>query len=186
MMVLFTGVMLRGFTLANIDGSNPSRPIANRMRVCPYIVTRVTEKIEITAPAARIVLAQVESSVMFVEDDRQPGLAGPRPNFSHGWAPRAANATRMYMVVTIEQRGDDGPRHGLLRIFDLVTRGGHGVEADEGEEDGAGSRGDGGDAHRREVRRTDQSVNAVNAMAMNIPRTPSLMITMTVLTFADS
>ena len=33
----------------------PSRLIENRMRVCPYSVTRVTEKIEITAPAARMV-----------------------------------------------------------------------------------------------------------------------------------
>ena len=33
----------------------PSRPIANRMRVWPYSVTRVTEKIEMTAPRARIV-----------------------------------------------------------------------------------------------------------------------------------
>ena len=57
MIVLFTGVIDRGLTLANIDGSRPSRPIANRMRVCPYIVTSVTEKIEITAPAARTVLA---------------------------------------------------------------------------------------------------------------------------------
>ena len=52
MIVLLTGVMLRGLTFANIDGSSPSRPIANRMRVWPYITTSVTEKIEITAPAA--------------------------------------------------------------------------------------------------------------------------------------
>ena len=53
--VLLTGVILRGLTLANIDGSRPSRPIANRIRVDPYSVTRVTEKIEMTAPAANTV-----------------------------------------------------------------------------------------------------------------------------------
>ena len=55
MTVLLTGVMVRGLTLANIDGSRPSRPIANRIRVEPYSVTRVTEKIEMTAPTASTV-----------------------------------------------------------------------------------------------------------------------------------
>lgn len=55
--VLCTGVMVRGFTFANRAGSSPSRPIANRIRVWPYMVTSVTVKIETTAPAARIVLA---------------------------------------------------------------------------------------------------------------------------------
>ena len=54
-MVLLIGVMVRGLTLANIDGSSPSRPMANRIRVDPYKVTRVTEKIEMTAPAANTV-----------------------------------------------------------------------------------------------------------------------------------
>ena len=53
--VLLIGVMVRGLTLANIEGSNPSRPMANRIRVDPYSVTRVTEKIEMTAPAASTV-----------------------------------------------------------------------------------------------------------------------------------
>ena len=53
MIVLFTGVIVRGLTFANSGGSSPSRPMANRMRVWPYMVTSVTEKIEITAPAAR-------------------------------------------------------------------------------------------------------------------------------------
>ena len=73
MIVLFTGVMLFGLTLANIDGSRPSRPIANRMRVCPYIVTRVTEKIEITAPAASTVLDPGGPGDV-VEDLRETGL----------------------------------------------------------------------------------------------------------------
>src|SRR5882757_878134 len=60
MMVLFTGVMLLGFTLANIAGNRPSRPIANRMRVWPYIVTRVTEKIEMSDDAATTVLQPVD------------------------------------------------------------------------------------------------------------------------------
>ena len=46
MIVLFTGVWVCGLTLAKIFGSIPSRPMANRMRVWPYRVTRVTEKIE--------------------------------------------------------------------------------------------------------------------------------------------
>ena len=59
MIVLFTGVCVRGLTLVKVFGSSPSRPIANRMRVWPYIVTRTTEKIETTAPRAMIVPAQV-------------------------------------------------------------------------------------------------------------------------------
>lgn len=43
-----------------MGGSTPSEPIVNRMRVCPYIVTSVTEKMEITAPAARIVAGTCE------------------------------------------------------------------------------------------------------------------------------
>ena len=34
-MVLFTGVWVRGFTVWKNSGSIPSRPMANRMRVCP-------------------------------------------------------------------------------------------------------------------------------------------------------
>ena len=75
MMVLFTGVMVFGLTLANIDGSRPSRPIANRMRVWPYITTSVTEKIEITAPAARIVLPRSIRSVMFSRMTESPASA---------------------------------------------------------------------------------------------------------------
>ncbi len=96
MIVLFTGVMLRGLTLANIDGSSPSRPIANRMRVWPYITTSVTEKIEITAPAARIVLAQVEPPRTFSRMTDSPASAcSSDPNASASCVPRPANATRM-------------------------------------------------------------------------------------------
>ncbi len=50
-MVFLVGVFVRGFTFANIAGKSPSRPMVNRMRVWPYSVTRVTEKMDITAPA---------------------------------------------------------------------------------------------------------------------------------------
>ncbi len=57
--VFCTGVIVRGFTFANVAGSSPSRPIVNRIRVWPYSVTSVTENIEITAPAATMVLPAV-------------------------------------------------------------------------------------------------------------------------------
>ena len=96
MMVLLTGVMVRGFTLANIDGSRPSRPMANRMRVWPYITTSVTEKIEITAPAARMVLAQVWPCRMFSRITDSPASdCSSDPNASADCVPSPANATRM-------------------------------------------------------------------------------------------
>ena len=73
MIVFCTGVCVRGLTRANICGSMPSRPMANRMRVWPYSVTRVTEKIEMTAPRARI----VPQTVLPVTSSRicaRPGL----------------------------------------------------------------------------------------------------------------
>ena len=147
MIVLFTGVMLRGLTLANIDGSSPSRPIANRMRVWPYITTRVTEKIEITAPAARSVLAQVVPPVIIFQDHRQPRLGlfvGPELV----GVLRAQSGERDQDVEAgdDDQCGDDRARHGLLRILDLVTGCGDRVEADEREEDRARGRGDAGQA----------------------------------------
>ena len=59
MMVAGTGVSVRGFRRLNSEGIMPSRPIANRIRVCPYMPTRVTLKIEITAPALITVAGQV-------------------------------------------------------------------------------------------------------------------------------
>src|SRR4051795_7006639 len=97
--VLFTGVMVRGLTAANQAGSRPSRPIANRMRVMPYSVTSVTVKIEITAPAANIVLAHL----LCVTLSRM--VASPAfscaAKLCQGWVPSAATATSTYTLVTI-------------------------------------------------------------------------------------
>jgi hypothetical protein len=91
MIVFCTGVWVRGLTRANIRGSMPSRPIANRMRVCPYRVTSVTEKIEITAPTARIV-AQIGVPVTFSRICARPASDCPS-NSCHGCVPTAAAAT---------------------------------------------------------------------------------------------
>ncbi|CFR93466.1 Uncharacterised protein [Mycobacterium tuberculosis] len=89
--MLCTGVMVRGFTFANRAGSSPSRPIANRIRVWPYMVTSVTVKIETTAPAARIVLAHSPCVTL------SKMMASPAVSCSakscHGWVPSAASAT---------------------------------------------------------------------------------------------
>ncbi|SKT92222.1 Uncharacterised protein [Mycobacteroides abscessus subsp. abscessus] len=90
MIVLFTGVSVRGLTCAKTDGSRPSRPIAKRMRVWPYIETRVIEKIEITAPAARNVLAEV-LPVTLSKIRARP--ADCPSNSFQGCAPSAASAT---------------------------------------------------------------------------------------------
>ena len=90
--VLLTGVIVRAFTVANREGSSPSRPMANKMRVWPYMETRVTLKIEITAPAASIVLARLP----WVTLSRM--VASPASCWvtksRHGWVPSAASATR--------------------------------------------------------------------------------------------
>ena len=91
MIVLFTGVWVRELTLAKIFGSMPSRPMANRMRVWPYMVTRVTEKIEITAPTARMV-AQTVLPVMISRIFDRPASDCPSKSV-HGWAPMAEMAT---------------------------------------------------------------------------------------------
>ncbi|CAB4886889.1 unannotated protein [freshwater metagenome] len=65
--------------------------MANRMRVCPYIVTRVTEKIEITAPAARIVAGHARP-VTFRRISANPASSCPA-NAVHGCVPNAATAT---------------------------------------------------------------------------------------------
>jgi len=78
---------------ANFFGTRPSRPTANRMRVCPYSVTRVTEKIETTAPAARIVPhigLPVTSSRIF---DSPASPAASEEKNSTGLAARPAVAT---------------------------------------------------------------------------------------------
>ena len=69
----------------------PSRPIANRMRVWPYSVTRVTEKIEMTAPRARIV-PQIGVPVTFSRIFARPASDWPS-NSCHGCVPTAATAT---------------------------------------------------------------------------------------------
>ena len=92
--VLFTGVWVRGLTFANVLGSSPSRPIANRMRVWPYIVTSVTEKIEITAPADRIVPGQdaPTTSCRILASPASPCSGSAKS--CHGCVPRADTATR--------------------------------------------------------------------------------------------
>ena len=140
MTVLVTGVIVLGFTFANSDGSSPSRPIANRMRVWPYIVTSVTEKIEITAPAARIVLAQVPS-VTLSRITARPASSCPSAEVLPRLGAEPGERDEHVDAGDDHQRGDDGARHGLLRVLDLVAGGRHGVKADEGEEDRARGRG---------------------------------------------
>jgi len=101
MIVLLTGVCVLGLTLVKTFGSRPSRPIANRMRVWPYIVTSTTEKIEMTAPSAMIAPAQVPPVTSLAI---RASTASPlSPSKSDGWpplAPIAAIVTSRYMIVT--------------------------------------------------------------------------------------
>ena len=93
MMVLLTGVWVRGLTFSNTLGSRPSRAIANRMRVWPYITVSTTLKIETTAPSEMIAGAHSEpvtSRAMVASTASPPSPA----NSSQGLAPIAASATR--------------------------------------------------------------------------------------------
>ena len=83
------------FTSVNRRDTMPSRLMENRMRVCPYSDTRVTEKIEITAPAARIVL-HTSLPVMSLRIWASPASAasGEEKNAT-GLAARPAIATRI-------------------------------------------------------------------------------------------
>ncbi len=130
--------MVRGLTLANIDGSRPSRPIANRMRVWPYITTSVTEKIEITAPAAQNGAGPGLAVQDVVQDHGQPGLGlFVGPELVGRLRAQTGDRHQNVDAGDDDQRGDDRARHGLLRVLDLVTGGGDGVKSDEGEEDRA-------------------------------------------------
>ena len=85
-----TGVRVRGFTRESSGGSIPSRLIENRIRLWAYIVTRVTLKIEMTAPAARTIPGQL-APVTCVRIAASP--ASWPSNCSHGCAPSAETAT---------------------------------------------------------------------------------------------
>ena len=96
--VLFTGVNVVAFTRVKNFGSMPSRPIANRMRVCPYKVTKVTEKMEMTAPADNTMDGQVDP----VTSSRIWARPASCPlNLSACWAPTAASATNTYTTMTV-------------------------------------------------------------------------------------
>src|SRR3984885_10217709 len=99
-MVLRTGVFVRGFTFAKVAGSSPSRPIVNRIRVWPYNVTSVTENIEITAPAATMVLP----AVLPVMWSKITASTASSPLKScHRCAPMAATETSRWIAVTISR-----------------------------------------------------------------------------------
>ena len=68
------------------------------MRVWPYSVTRVTLKIEITAPAASTVPGH-DAPTTFSRIAASP--ASWPSNSVYGWAATATTATRMYRVVTV-------------------------------------------------------------------------------------
>ena len=91
---------MRGLTFANVAGSRPSRPIVNRMRVWPYNVTSVTEKIDITAPADTRVLPAV-FPVMWSKITAS--TASSPLKSCHGWLPIAATETSKWIAVTISR-----------------------------------------------------------------------------------
>jgi hypothetical protein len=75
---------------------------------------------------------------------------------------------------------------GIVRAgCDLLAGGRDGVEADVGEEDDPGRRGDAAEAERREVRQVVESQPWTPSTTNRIS-TPILIITIAALTFADS
>ena len=144
------------------------------MRVWPYSVTSVTEKIEITAPAARIV-AQIGVAGDVLQDLGEPGLAGLRggePLHRLGGQPRDGH--QHVETVTMMQRADDRAGHRLLRVPHLLAGRRDGIQADEGEEDRPGRGADAGEPDAKKFAKWS-ALNAVNPMTMNIASTPSLM-----------
>ena len=85
------------------------------MRVWPYRVISVTVKIEITAPAARMVPAHVP----WVTLSRM--VASPAScwwaKFCQGWAAERGERDEDVHAGDDHQRGDHRARHGLLRVF---------------------------------------------------------------------
>ncbi len=77
-------------TLLINGGSMPSRLIANRILVCPYSVTRVTEKMEMIAPAAMTVPGHDEPTT-FCRICASPASCSSKS--CHGCAPTAPSAT---------------------------------------------------------------------------------------------
>ena len=52
MIVVVDGILVTGLSCAAHSGSSPSRPIAKKMRGCPYWNTSSTADIETAAPSA--------------------------------------------------------------------------------------------------------------------------------------
>ena len=147
--VLLTGVIVRVFTRANRDGSSPSRPIAKRMRVCPYM--RDQRDGEDRDHGARSQNRAGPAAVRdVVEDGGQPGLLLPGEVLPRLGAQRGQRDEHVH-AGDGHQRRDQRARHGLLRILHLVARGRHRIKADVREEDGAGRRADARDAERGKV-----------------------------------
>ncbi len=115
-MVLCTGVIVRGFTFANVAGSSPSRPIVNKIRVWPYNVTSVTENIEITAPAATMVLPAV-LPVMWSKITASTACSPLKS--CHRCAPTAATETSRWIAVTISRAAMIA--RGMVRCGSLTS-----------------------------------------------------------------
>ena len=111
--------------------------------------TRVTLKIEITAPAASTVPGQV-APVTSCEDGRQSRLLALEPRRRLGGD--GDDGDRQVDRRHHDQRDHDGQRHGPAGVVHLLAGGGHRVQADVGEEDDPGGGGDPGHAERRERR----------------------------------
>jgi hypothetical protein len=89
-MVFRTGTRVVGLIRWKTSGSIPSRPMANRMRVCPYSTTRVTLKIEMVAPAASTAAGQPDPVMLRMITAR---AASWPANCPYGCAPIPASAT---------------------------------------------------------------------------------------------
>ena len=143
-MVSFAGVPYRGLTLARRSGSRPSRHMAKKMRVWPYMITRTTLVIATTAPSARTEAAQVMPAPSSSAAASGASLAASCSG--RGDADRADRGQHVEDRAD-DQRADDRQRQVALRVAGLLAAGRDRVEADVGEEDDRGGRG-----HRRRSR----------------------------------
>ena len=149
MMVLFTGVMVRGLTLAN---SARQQTVAAHGEQDAGLAVHHHQghREDRDHRAGGQNRAPSSASGDVVEDGGQAGLLLVL-ELLPGLRAEGGDGDQHVDAGDDQQCGDDRPGHGPLRVLDLVTGGRHRIQADVGEEDRAGRRADAGDPERREV-----------------------------------
>src|SRR5829696_5484635 len=147
MMVLRTGARVRGSTRWKISGSIPSRPMANRMRDCPYKTTSVTAEDRDGRASGQHGGWPARASDI-AHDHREAGLLACE--LLVGLCAHPGKRHENVECGHDDSGKDDRQREVPAGVVHLLARGRDGVQPDEGEEDRPGGRTDAREPEGRE------------------------------------